>query len=124
MGNPEQHSNAIVLDENGHALGCISLTKNVQAALCDLREAEEITSKIFWIDQICIDQEGEEKNHQVELMGDIYRNAARVITYLGSAALDEEEEKRGIDLLHRQYEHFTDDYDLIYQARIYLLCRR
>jgi hypothetical protein len=115
-GNPEQHSNAIVLDENGHELGYIPLTKNLQAALCDLREAEEITSKIFWIDQICIDQEGKEKNHQVALMGDIYRNATRVITYLGPAALGEEEEKRGIDLLRRLYEHFTDDYDLIYRA--------
>lgn len=115
-GNPEQHSYAIVLDENGHELGYIPLTKNLSSALCDLRQVEEITSKIFWIDQICIDQEGEEKNHQVALMGDIYRNAARVITYLGPAASDEEEEKRGIDLLHRLYEHFTDDYDLIYQA--------
>lgn len=115
-GNPEPDSNAIVLDENGHKLGYIPLTKNLQTALCDLRQTGEITSKIFWIDQICIDQEGEEKNHQVALMGDIYRNAARVITYLGPAASDEEEEKRGIDLLHRLYEHFTDDYDLIYQA--------
>jgi hypothetical protein len=39
-----------------------------------------------------------------------------VITYLGPAASDKEEEKRGIDLLHRLYEHFTDDHDLIYQA--------
>ncbi|KAH8768520.1 heterokaryon incompatibility protein-domain-containing protein [Hyaloscypha finlandica] len=115
-GNPEQHSYAIVLDENGHELGYIPLTKNLSSALCDLRQVKEITSKIFWIDQICIDQEGKEKNHQVALMGDTYRNAARVITYLGPAASHAEEEKRGIDLLHRLYEHFTDDYDLIYQA--------
>jgi hypothetical protein len=32
-------------------------------------------------------------------MGDIYRNASRVITYVGPAAVDEKEEERGIDLL-------------------------
>jgi hypothetical protein len=115
-GNPEQYSNAIVLDENGHELGYIPLTENLQAALCDLREAEEITSKIFWIDQICIDQGGEEKNHQVALMGDIYRNAARVITYLGPAVQDEEEEKSGITLLHWLHGHFSDNYEPIFKA--------
>ncbi len=50
-------------------------------------------------------------------MGEIYRNAARVITYLGPSFLDKDEEKRGIALLHRLYVHFSADYDPIYKAR-------
>jgi hypothetical protein len=116
-GKPQQHFSARVFDENGDELGYIPLTENLQAALCDLRDAEEVTSKKFWIDQVCIDQEGDEKGQQVALMGEIYREATRVITYLGPAVLDEGEEKRGIALLQQLYVHFSADYDPIYQAR-------
>ncbi|PMD13399.1 hypothetical protein NA56DRAFT_425026 [Hyaloscypha hepaticicola] len=116
-GKPEQHFRAIVSDENGDELGYIPLTENLQAALCDLRDAEEVTSKKFWIDQICIDQNADEKSHQVALMGEIYRKAERVITYLGPAVLDEGEEKRGIALLQQLYVHFSADYDPICKAR-------
>jgi hypothetical protein len=60
-----------VLDEAGMALGYISLTSKLKNALHDLRASKEIRTKVFWIDQICIDQDGIEKNHQVELMGQI-----------------------------------------------------
>ena len=73
-------------------------------------------TKVFWIDQICINQEGEEKNGQVSMMGDIYRHAERVITYLGPAAADEDEEKRGVELLNRLHAHFTPNYDFIFRA--------
>jgi hypothetical protein len=116
-GKPQQHFSARVFDENGDILGYIPLTENLQAALCDLRDAEEVTSKRFWIDQVCIDQEGDEKSQQVALMGEKYREAARVITYLGPAVLDEGEEKRGIALLQQLYVHFSADYDPIYKAR-------
>jgi Heterokaryon incompatibility protein (HET) len=115
-GNPEQQFKAFILDATGRELGFLPLTKNLQSALGDLRDADEVTSQIFWIDQICIDQEGEEKNHQVILMGDIYRNAARVITYLGPAAQDEDEKRSGIALLHRLNGRFISNYDLIHQA--------
>ena len=100
-GKPEKPFRAFVLSDNGKEFGYIPLTENLQNALCDLRDADEVKSKVFWIDQICIDQEGEEKNGQVRMMGDIYRHATRVITYIGPAALDEEEERRGISLLNR-----------------------
>ena len=39
----------------------------------------------LWIDQICIDQDSvAERNHQVQLMGAIYRHAERVVSWLGS----------------------------------------
>lgn len=115
-GSPQQPFNAFVYDEEGNELGSIPLTVNLQAALCNLRDAEEVTNKVFWIDQICIHQEGEEKSHQVGLMGEIYRNAARVITYLGPAATGKDEEQRGIALLKRLHEHFSDNYELFHEA--------
>ncbi|KAH7084009.1 heterokaryon incompatibility [Paraphoma chrysanthemicola] len=46
-------------------------------------------SKYFWIDAICIDQENvEEKNHRVAMMGDVYRNAAHVFAWVGRHAGD------------------------------------
>jgi hypothetical protein len=115
-GSSDQLSKAYVHDEGGIELGYIPLTANLQAALSDLRDADEVVNKVFWIDQICIDQEAEEKTHQVSLMGEIYRNAARVITYLGPAALDHDEENSGINLLRRLHEHFSDNFELIYEA--------
>jgi hypothetical protein len=38
----------------------------------------------FWIDQLCIDQTAtEEKNHQVQMMGQIYAGAEQGISWLG-----------------------------------------
>ncbi|KAK4104289.1 hypothetical protein N658DRAFT_249603 [Parathielavia hyrcaniae] len=38
----------------------------------------------LWVDAICIDQDSvEEKNHQIPLMGDIYRNAKETLMCLG-----------------------------------------
>jgi hypothetical protein len=68
------------VDGDGRPVGTIPLTKNLNDALRDLWNAAELTSKLFWTDQICIDQEGEEKSHQVALMGKIYENAKRVAT--------------------------------------------
>tara|TARA_R110002003_G_scaffold502_6_gene20089 strand:+ start:3620 stop:5680 length:2061 start_codon:yes stop_codon:yes gene_type:complete len=46
-------------------------------------------SKYFWIDAICIDQGTvEEKNHQVAIMGEVYRKAAHVFACVGPSADD------------------------------------
>jgi hypothetical protein len=47
---------AIVQDVHGTPLGYIPLTNNPNNALHDLWHAEDITDKVFWADQICIDQ--------------------------------------------------------------------
>ena len=39
--------------------------------------------QLIWIDRICINQE--EKASQVEMMGQIYKEAARVTAYLGNS---------------------------------------
>src|ERR1700709_975563 len=115
-GDPEKPFKAFVLDSEGNEVGYIPLTRSLKVALQDLRDTLEIEQKVFWIDQICINQEGSEKNHQVALMGQIYRNASRVITYIGTAFEDDEEEKRGIALLQRLDKHFADNHELLFEV--------
>ncbi|KAH6671061.1 heterokaryon incompatibility protein-domain-containing protein [Halenospora varia] len=60
-----------------------SVRENLWQFLCTLQPDE---NDFFWIDQICVDQENiEERNHQVECMGDIYHEAFEVIIWLGAA---------------------------------------
>ncbi|KAH7131598.1 hypothetical protein B0J13DRAFT_642410 [Dactylonectria estremocensis] len=59
---------------------------NAAYALAALRTDEP---RIVWIDVLCINQgNDEEKNHQVKLMGDIYRRATRVLVWLGRSQLE------------------------------------
>ncbi|KAF4535920.1 Heterokaryon incompatibility protein [Lasiodiplodia theobromae] len=57
-------------------------TENLEAALRNLRHPTQ--PRVLWIDAICINQNDvQERNEQVKLMGDIYRCARRVIVWLG-----------------------------------------
>jgi hypothetical protein len=52
--------------------------------LLALRRIRRATPRCLWIDQLCIDQENsEEKGPQIQLMGDVYRTAMRVVIWLG-----------------------------------------
>ena len=43
----------------------------------------------LWVDQICIDQSSnKERNHQVAMMGDIYRRATETYMWLGPDPYD------------------------------------
>ena len=59
--------------------------KTVNAVLRRLRDLPEAKSGMkFWIDAICIDQDNTpEKNHQVNLMWNIYATAFSVVAWLG-----------------------------------------
>jgi hypothetical protein len=47
------------------------------------------SSKYYWIDAICIDQTStREKNHQVAMMGQLYKRASKVLACVGSHADD------------------------------------
>jgi hypothetical protein len=49
------------------------------------------SSKYYWIDAICIDQTStREKNHQVAMMGQLYKRASKVLACVGSHADDSE----------------------------------
>lgn len=58
------------------------VTTNLAQVLRQLRS--ETTPRTLWVDGICINLDNvSEKNHQVEMMGDIFKSAARVIIWLG-----------------------------------------
>lgn len=67
----------------------LSVTSNLASALhCLLKRGEKNNIPMsFWIDAICINQDDKsERENQVILMGDIYRQAAEVIVWLGPTA--------------------------------------
>ncbi|KAK7984404.1 hypothetical protein PG989_011806 [Apiospora arundinis] len=68
----------------------VPVTKNLFEALCSLRLRNE--DRLLWIDALCIDQnDHREKGHQVGQMSSVYRNAERVLVWLGpsSHAIDD-----------------------------------
>ncbi|KAK4140466.1 heterokaryon incompatibility protein-domain-containing protein [Dichotomopilus funicola] len=67
----------------------LMVTTNLRAALLNLRKIDQPYT--LWVDAVCIDQgkvsagKTSERNHQVSIMGDIYRNAARTVVWFGNA---------------------------------------
>lgn len=50
----------------------------------DMFRGSDHNTGFLWIDQLCIDQSDDlERNHQVQMMSEIYSSAARVIAWLG-----------------------------------------
>ena len=67
----------ILLD--GHE---IKITTGLERALRYLRLTQE--RRILWIDAICVNQsDHNERNHQVQMMFDIYQNAETVRSWIG-----------------------------------------
>jgi hypothetical protein len=65
--------------------------------LTDLKNADDIQPKRFWIDQIGVNQEDlVERGKQEQMMAQIYTVASEVITYLGPA---EDVDGEAIDLV-------------------------
>jgi hypothetical protein len=63
------------------------VTENLHTALRHLRRAD--APRLLWIDALCIDQSNNaERLHQVQMMADIYRRAARVLVWLGPSMDD------------------------------------
>jgi hypothetical protein len=62
----------------------VLVRKNLAAALRHLRQTDR--SLNIWIDAICINQDdNEEKSHQVQMMGKIYKSCVEVLAWLGPA---------------------------------------
>ncbi|KAH7304485.1 heterokaryon incompatibility protein-domain-containing protein [Stachybotrys elegans] len=60
----------------------VHITHSLHRALARMRRAD--APRVLWADQICIDQDNnEEKSTQISLMDIIYRNARRVLVWLG-----------------------------------------
>ena len=71
-----------------HVNGCpFSITSNLDIALRYLRKP--LTSRVLWIDAICIDQDNlQEKNDQVKRMRDVFNSASQVLVWLGETDKD------------------------------------
>ena len=66
----------------------IAVTQNLATALVHIRNPDKM--RTLWIDQICINQDDvDERNKQVALMGRIYSEAGNVIVWLGDGDLDD-----------------------------------
>ena len=77
----------ITIQCDGHEL---QITQNLAGALRRFQLPD--VGRLLWIDSICINQDDVlEKNHQIPLMGDIYRNASCVLIWLGEADYQWEE---------------------------------
>ncbi|KAF7536573.1 hypothetical protein G7054_g4439 [Neopestalotiopsis clavispora] len=72
--------NAILVDGRTHHFG----TSNARQALRRLRYIDKVS--FIWIDSICINQKDErEKERQIQLMPQIYRQAEETIIWLGTS---------------------------------------
>lgn len=80
----------------------ITITSNLDIALRYFRETSD--EKTLWVDAVCINQQDNvEKGPQVQMMGQIYSKAARVLVWLGPAADGSDE------LLERMSQGFTEE---------------
>ncbi|KAM0522533.1 hypothetical protein ACHAPE_002124 [Trichoderma viride] len=94
-GLPDVRENIVV---NGKPL---SVTVNLYLALQQLRQRDE--DRILWIDAVCINQKNlKERSHQVQMMGDIYKQADRVVFWLGSGTDETNVFMKSMELLQRQ----------------------
>lgn len=76
-GDPER-THSIKVSETSH----FQITKSLAVALPYL--VRQCDTGLLWIDQICIDQANlEERSHQVQQMGEIYKGAEEVMIWLG-----------------------------------------
>lgn len=84
-GNPNDKTNIVINSKP------VAVTCNLESALRHLRDwhIEETEGLPIWVDAVCINQDDtEERGKQVEIMGDIYRRASRVFSWLGEGNRD------------------------------------
>lgn len=103
-GSQDKPFSILVMDRDKNRLGAIRITATLKNVLLDLMQSP-VEPKIFWIDQLCIDQvDPHDKSIQIPKMGRIYRNASQVLTYLGPAEPRDPEGLELIDQICRHYE--------------------
>ncbi|KAH7240194.1 heterokaryon incompatibility protein-domain-containing protein [Fusarium redolens] len=96
-GSPNQDHQLRLCDNT-----LLPITKSLAEAL--IHVLDDIEDGFLWIDQICINQNNNnERNHQVPMMGDIYRRARRVFVWLGTEATGAER----IDRIFQDFETAT-----------------
>lgn len=97
------HCDIECTDEDGAASGALAIGANLATALRAYRR--KILPRRLWVDAICIRQEDlNERQEQVRLMGDIFRNATTVLCWLGAfenPRTDEWKAHAAIDFLRK-----------------------
>lgn len=74
--------------------GSLNVGKNLRTFLECFRRTQSNGNIYLWIDQLCIDQANtSERNHQVQLMSQIYTRAASTMVWLNDEVSPEDEEK-------------------------------
>jgi hypothetical protein len=87
--------------------GIIKVTASLALALQRLRYTEQ--DRLLWADGICINQDDlDEREQQVRLMGDIYRSARRTVVFLGEG----DESVAGIDMLVWWWKYYIAPYGI------------
>jgi hypothetical protein len=112
-GDPKPAQTAFVVpgDGYGERLPGTSLILDIGSNLaCALRHFRNTSSsRILWIDAICINQSNiTERNEQVLRMKDIYKYAALVLVWLGEGSEDSRIALETIELFSKQVEYSTN----------------
>ncbi|KAK1010737.1 hypothetical protein B0A54_01176 [Friedmanniomyces endolithicus] len=87
----------------------LAVTSTLLEALQRFRDRSRVVT--LWSDQICICQERvKERNNQVQMMGEIYRSARKVVVWLGEHYDDSKAGMQLADQLRNilRYRHFDD----------------
>ncbi|KFA68692.1 hypothetical protein S40285_02660 [Stachybotrys chlorohalonatus IBT 40285] len=84
----------------------LPLTQSIHDALRRMRHPSE--PRRLWADQLCINQDDlAERSHQVSLMNTLYKNARRILVWLGN---DEQGLAHGaMHMVHHLHDVFEDD---------------
>jgi hypothetical protein len=81
----EDTPQSIIIDDQE-----LAITQNLYTVLLRLRNRD--IPRIIWVDAVCINQEdGEEKERQIQFMPAVYAKASRVIVWLGEAQDDSDQ---------------------------------
>ena len=68
-----------------------TIRRNLAKFLKCIRNKQEESQTLFWVDQLCVDQSSvEERNHQVGMMSCIYSQASAVFSWLGTGTRNTE----------------------------------
>ncbi|PON25050.1 hypothetical protein TGAM01_v206131 [Trichoderma gamsii] len=104
----------------------MNVTLNLYGILQQLRYQDE--DRILWIDAVCIDQENKkERGHQVEQMSEIYKEAHRVVFWLGPGTFETDVLMESLQLLQSEIEKHNyrswlpedDDWKKLYNGVVY-----
>ena len=105
-GPPPSYNDIYIAD------GRLKIRENLFKFLTEFRKCRNKTpsDRYMWIDQLCIDQSSTvERNHQVQMMSDIYSKATSVVAWLGDGS--EKPNSHTKWLAEGGYDKFENTYD-------------